>query len=88
MKKLLISVYDTKAESWSIPVATDNKASAMRMFADLVSDSRTLVGSHPEDFQLWQVGFFDVSTGLLEQDVQHLANGVDFKKGESNEVRN
>lgn len=35
MKKILIAVYDSKAESFSIPSATDNPATAIRDFRPL-----------------------------------------------------
>lgn len=85
MKKLLISIYDKKAESWSFPCQADNKASALRMFADLVSDKRNLVGQHPEDFDLYIVGSFCLLTGTVAPDVSLLGNGKEFV---SNEVCN
>ena len=87
MKKLLISIFDKKAESWSFPCQADTKATALRMFADLVSDQRNLVGQHPEDFDLFIVGSFSLSNGALvvPQSPEHLANGKDLV---SNEVRN
>ena len=88
MEKLLVSVFDCKAESWSVPAGADNMASAIRMFSDLVRDNRTLVGQHPEDFSLWIVGSFDISTGKLKQIENYsLARGNDFvKKGSEDEV--
>lgn len=84
MCKLLISVKDSKAESWSVPAASDNKATALRDFGSLVADGRTLVGQHPSDFDLYVVGTFDLITGLVESRIpEHLANGSDFVKKES-----
>lgn len=79
MKKLMISVFDKKAESWSFPVQADNKLTAIRMFADLVSDNRTLVGQHPEDFDLYELGEFDVTSGGFVVNCHRIANGLDFK---------
>lgn len=87
MNKLLISIFDKKAESWSFPAQADNKATALRMFADLVSDKRNLVGQHPEDFDLFIVGSFSVSSGALAvpPSSEHLANGKELV---SDEIRN
>ena len=85
MKKLFISIFDRKAGSWSFPCQADNKATALRMFADLVSDNRTLVGQHPEDFDLFVVGSFDLSTGTVCADKVHLGDGREYVR---NEVRN
>lgn len=84
MEKLLISVRDSKAESWSAPFTADNKAVALREFGTLVQDGRTLVGQHPADFDLFVVGIFDTSLGEVESmDSEHLANGLDFVKKDS-----
>ena len=83
MNKLLISIKDSKAETWSVPAGTDNKATALRDFGTLVADGRTIVGQHPSDFDLYVVGSFDLSTGLVESRIpEHLANGSDFAKQE------
>lgn len=78
MKKLFISIVDLKAKSWSFPVQADNKATALRMFSDLVSDSRTLVGQHPEDFDLFIVGEFDFSNGAVLSGSERIGNGKEF----------
>lgn len=84
MKKLLISVRDSKAESWSVPFAADNKATALREFSTLCQDGRTLVGQHPGDFDLFVVGSFHTANGVvLPITPEHLANGLDFIKKES-----
>lgn len=81
--KILISIHDSKAETWSLPVCLDNKAVALRQFSDLVSDGRTLVGLHFSDFDLWKVGEFDDLTGVVSSSVpEHLANGSDVKSKE------
>lgn len=80
MKKLLISVKDSKAESWSVPASADTKAAAIRDFGSLVSDGRTIIGQHPEDFDLYVVGSFDLLAGTIEACIPvHLANGADLK---------
>ena len=66
MKKLLISVKDSKAESWSVPASADTKAAAIRDFGSLVSDGRTIIGQHPEDFDLYVVGSFDLLAGTID----------------------
>ena len=77
----MYSVYDRKAESWSFPFKSDNNATAIRDFSSLVLDGRTLVGQHPEDFDLFFVGTFGLSDGCIKSDPpQHIANGKDFKK--------
>lgn len=81
MSKLLISVRDSKAETYTPPFAADNKATALREFATIVGDGRTLIGQHPEDFDIFVIGVFDTLSGKVEPRVpEHLANGLDFVK--------
>lgn len=81
---VLVSVYDTKAETWSRPVVADSKAAAMRDFGTLVTNKDTLPGQHPEDFQLFCLLEFrggPVEGYLFETFLNspaHLANGVDY----------
>lgn len=81
MIKRMYAVRDSKAESWSFPFQSDNNATAIRDFSTLVKDGRTLVGQHPEDFDLFFVGSFGLSDGCVKAETpQHLANGADFVK--------
>lgn len=81
--KCVVSMRDTKAETWSVPHTCENVASAIREFALLVNSGDTLVSNHPEDFQLWQVAAWDSHSGkmLTSPDYEHcLGTGVDVKK--------
>jgi hypothetical protein len=40
-------------------------ADASRSFSDLVRDSRTTVGQHPDDFFLYEIGQYSDETGEL-----------------------
>lgn len=83
---ILVSLFDTKAETWSKPSVCDSKASALRDFETLVNgDSRNLVASHPADFDLFQVGvWLQPSDGskpsLQNPPFEHIANGLDVKR--------
>ena len=61
MTKMMFSVRDSKAETWSFPFQSDNNATAIRDFSTLVNDGRTMVGQHPEDFDLYYLGTFSLS---------------------------
>lgn len=62
---LAFSVFDKKAVSFNTPFFVQTKGVAMRSFADLVADKRTTVAQHPEDFALYEVGFFAEQNGKL-----------------------
>lgn len=78
---ILVSLRDSKAETYSAPHACANKATALREFGMLVNDSgNTLVSGHPADFDLFLVAtladpFDGVVTGVTPE---HLANGLDM----------
>lgn len=87
---VLVSVFDTKAETWSRPFVADSKAAAMRDFGTLVTNKDTLPGQHPEDFQLYCLlefygnsGGYDFDKDNCLESPQHLANGVDYVTKES-----
>lgn len=78
---ILVSIRDSKAETWTPPHPTTNKAVALREFGCLVNDnSQTLVSQHPADFDLFQVASLDDPfTGKVEGNVpEHIANGLDM----------
>lgn len=52
---ILITVYDSVADTWSNPVASQNEASAKRDFATACDDDRSLIGQHPQDFRLFAI---------------------------------
>lgn len=83
MNKFMFSIRDCKAETWSFPFQSDNNATAIRDFTTLVNDPRTLVGQHPEDFDLFSLGTFSLSEGVIRTEVPvHLANGNDVHRSE------
>lgn len=54
---VLVSVYDSKAETYTPPHPSQSRASAVREFETLVNDGgKTMISQHPEDFSLFLVG--------------------------------
>lgn len=66
MKRLLFTVRDVKAENFANPFVCESKGVAMRMFGDVVADAKTMFSQHPEDFALYQLGEFDMETGVIK----------------------
>lgn len=81
--KVLVSCYDIKANSYSVPFGVNTKDEARRSFGDAIKDQNTLLGQHPEDFILMAVGTFDEQTGIIEvfSDKERLALGSDYSQG-------
>lgn len=65
MDKILCSIRDVKANSFGAPVLFMSVPDAVRAFGDLLSDSNTLFGKHPADFQLVHLGEWNDVTGIL-----------------------
>ena len=59
MVKKIYSVYDVKAKYHLNPIVMKEDAEALRAFADLANDKQTMIGLHPEDFELFYLGTFD-----------------------------
>lgn len=87
MEKILVSIHDAKADTWTPPHTVDSKAAAIREFGMLVNDrQQTMISEHPADFDLFQVGTWDCVAGLVDglnggknPMAIHIANGVDVK---------
>ncbi len=65
MKKLY-SIKDTITGLWTEPAVMNNNAEAMRAFKALTEDKSTMIGAHPEDYELHQIGEWDPERGAIE----------------------
>lgn len=65
MKVGIFSVYDKKTAAFMQPFFQHTRGQAMRTLTDTVKGRESLIGSHPEDFQLFQVGEFDDQEGKI-----------------------
>ena len=63
MEHKMFSLLDIKAGLYSPPFFMVSGAHAVRAVAELGADSSNLVGRHPSDFQLVQLGTWDDTTG-------------------------
>lgn len=85
MKLVIVVVRDRSADVFAQPMFVANRGSAIRSFADQVNDSRdekNILNRHPEDFDLFELGTYDDSTGLFESGVpKQIAVGKDLVRG-------
>lgn len=81
MNKLqAVVIYDHKANTYTAPFFSASVDSALRDFAILVNDGKSLQSRFPADFDMYHVGEFDVTTAVFRTfDKIHLASGVDVK---------
>lgn len=83
LKQGIFAVRDTAAESFMPPFMALNQFVAERSFGDAVNDYETPMGRHPEDFALFQVGEFDLMTGVISAcEPRHLVLGTVLVKKE------
>ena len=68
MRQVIISVKDTAAQAFGRPIFVPAIAVALRGFRDEInrSDSKDDLSRHPDDFELYEIGTFDDSTGIIE----------------------
>lgn len=65
MEVKVFSVYDVKTAAYGQPFFSPTRASAQRAFIGACSDRSTMLGQHPQDFRLFELGTFDDQSGLL-----------------------
>ncbi len=67
MMQVIVSVKDTAAQAFGRPVFVPTVPVAVRSFRDEINrpDSKEDMASHPEDFELYELGSFDDSTGEI-----------------------
>lgn len=66
MKLKVYSVYDKKTRLYHPPSYCHNQEHAMRMFFQVMKGAGDTMSLYPEDFQIWELGTFDDSTGYIE----------------------
>lgn len=65
MNKIIVAVRDVKADCYFTPILADNKAIAMRNFADAAANPDLTIVKHPEDYALYHLGEYDQATGKI-----------------------
>lgn len=67
MIRILCAVQDRKSELYASPLVFVNDADAIRSFVDAVNreDAQSLIYLHPDDYDLFRIGSYDDSDGVL-----------------------
>lgn len=76
MKIKAFALLDMKVQAFHAPFFLVHEAQAIRACADLAADTSTVVGRHPADFVLMEIGVFDDQRGTLEGLVQPIQHGI------------
>lgn len=64
--KMLYSIKDTVTGLWTEPAVMNNNAEAIRAFRALTEDKSTMIGAHPADYELHQIGEWNPEHGSIE----------------------
>lgn len=65
MKLKIYSLRDQKTDAYMNPIAMQTTGQLLRMLSDEINKDDSLIGQHPEDFELFEVGEYDTQTGQL-----------------------
>lgn len=83
MKFTLVAVKDNAVESFQPVNTVRARGEALRGFIDAVNNPQNQqLHAHPEDFDLYVIGYFDDQTGILErvEQPERIMRGIDAKK--------
>lgn len=81
MQLKAFSIRDAKSEVFNTPFFQKTHGEAERTFRQLVTNSESMPGKYPEDYDLYYLGEYDDQTGLLASlpTPQHLIKAVQLK---------
>lgn len=67
MIRIVCAVQDRKSELFASPLLFVNEADAIRNFADAIGreDAQSMLFLHPDDYDLFRIGTYDDSDGIL-----------------------
>lgn len=83
MKHQIFTVYDSKAEVYTLPFFLSNQQMAQRTFKNWINDPQHTFGRNPEDYTLFHIGEYDDDNATAVQDkIESLGIGIQFKTQE------
>lgn len=62
---IIFSIYDIKAQVYSLPVFEVNRATFMRSFGVACNEPGSPFNSYPDDYQVFEIGEWDSDTGSI-----------------------
>jgi len=83
MTHKMFVIYDVKANAYMQPWFLTQEGMALRAFSDCVNDADHNFGRHPEDYTLFNIGYFDDNTAEIHsQAPKSMGNGLEYVKQE------
>lgn len=80
MIQKMFAVRDTKAVAFLQPFFSSANGAALRALSDSVTEGKSPIAAHPEDYILYEIGTFDDVSGEIEglAPIKLLASASDF----------
>lgn len=68
MRLVIVAIRDRAIDAYGTPFFVPHLGGAVRSFSDEVNrrDEKNQLNQHPEDFDLYELGFYDDATGAFE----------------------
>jgi len=86
MKSKIYNVYDSKAETWGMPLFYDCRANAIRSLGEAVNKNTedNQIAKYPADFTFFEIGEYDRETGSITsyETKVNLGLAIEYKKAE------
>lgn len=76
----MFCIYDRKSEAYHPPGCAHSAGHALRNYSDVFRNPATVFCTHPDDFQIYEIGTFDDATGVTTCIKPHLiCTGTELK---------
>ena len=62
----MYTVFDSAAGAYLPPFYQPSRGAAVRVFRDTANDENSMIGKHPGDYTLFEIGEYDDQTGRVE----------------------
>lgn len=80
-KLFLLAVRDSAMQAFAAPMCFPSMGLAQRTFRDEVNRKESQINLHPDDYELYMLGYFDEDSGILEpQRPECVARAKDLKE--------
>lgn len=76
------AIKDNLANMFMTPVLFQNENMALRWFSGVVNDPKEnkIIFDNPADFELWKIGSYENTEGVIKAELDKMATGLSVKK--------
>lgn len=75
-KHIIVAVRDRQLNAYMRPFVAQTKGQAIRSFSDEVNRAGSELNTHPEDYELYQLGIWDEDTGCITDTITAEGRGA------------